>query len=180
MPCVTTSALDWDLSGNQANRVRAGMVLHQSHEVVQARPDGTLYYDGGQFCFVDRETGLIEFCLLFEARVLPVLGDSATQVRLWARTAPSGLTSEVFFDAMLGRRFTSMVSGAVQTESAARFWRIRLRDAHNRGFRVGALHGGRLSFYDPAQSFASWWSTAAAPGERHCVITTHFAASGSV
>ncbi len=72
-----------------------------------------------------------------------------------------------------GRRFASMVSGAVQTEGAARFWRLRLRDAHHRGFRVGTQEGDRLGFYGSAQSFASWWSTVAAPRGRHRVITTH-------
>lgn len=180
MPAVTTSVVDCGFGSDQENRRHAGLILHQPHEVVRAFPDGALYHAGGQFCVVDHETGLIEFCLLFEARVLPILGDSATQVRLWARCAPPGLTSDVFFDAMLGRRFTSMVSDAVQTESAARFWKIRLRDAHHRGFRVGMQDGERLDFCDPAQSFASWWSTTAAPRGRHCVITTHFATSGSV
>jgi hypothetical protein len=111
---------------------------------------------GGEFAFLAKLTGKIEYFMEYKTASDTDLKSCATQIAVWRRAvAPRGLTVEVFFDRML-TTFDTMVSDDQQTPAGQSFWMAMLAEALDRGFHIGMMDGPVKNGYDPTTDFNTW------------------------
>src|ERR1700748_273524 len=100
MPFLMAGTVDWNLPDPQHNRRQLARVLANNPTIVQQDPHGVLYsvstMKGGQYCFVSTISGLIEYFMQYEDAQHPDLKQSATQIAIWNRRGPPGITTQVF------------------------------------------------------------------------------------
>ncbi len=153
--------LDFGLSDPQTNKQRLVRFMANNPTTLRQDGRGTLYHNhtrlGGTFFFVSKVSGLIEYYMQYSDTTRADLKSCATQIEVWNRRGPPGITSEIFFDHML-KTFKTMISDKAQTDAGKMFWERMLVEGIGRGFRVGMLEGSKTNDYDPATNFDQWKS----------------------
>jgi hypothetical protein len=170
MPYLRTGRLNVPLQ-NDATNLQTLTQLQASNPItLETDTSGVLYFvptsDGGQYAFVStQKTPKIEYFMEFKEQALTgVLKHAATQIMIWNRLGPIGLTSRVFFDRML-HKYDTMISDDQQSVDGQRFWLRQLRESLKRGFMIGMLDGNQLHGYDPAGDFDTWIASLDAWGQ---------------
>jgi hypothetical protein len=170
MPYLITGRLNVPLQNDVTNLQTLTQIQASKPITLDSDVDGTLYFvpksGGGQYAFVSKQKiPKIEYFMEFkEQQSTGVLKNAATQIMIWNRLGPVGLTSRVFFDRML-HKYDTMISDDQQSVDGQRFWLRQLRESLKRGFVIGMLDGDRLHGYDPADDFDAWIASLDAWGQ---------------
>lgn len=165
MPYLIAGRLVSPLEDDAVNAAVLATIQANNPRIIEDDLHGTLYGTDGGYAYFSKQTGRIEYHMLFIVDAHPVLKTCATQISVWASAvAPSGLTQKVFFGEMM-HRFDTMVSDEEHSKDGQRFWLRALSGALRHGFRIGLMEGKQIvSVYDAATLFRQWLDKVAAHG----------------
>ena len=160
MPYLATGYMTFGLEDPELNARRKDMIVNSDPVVLWDKNGGTLYFlksiSGGQFCYVSETTKRIEYYMQYTAFDMPRMGRCATQVKVWTRASPRGISAEVFFNYMLSNQFDTMVSDRIQSYDGRRFWIRQMVEGIGLGYNIGLLSGDEIQTYDAQNDFTSW------------------------
>lgn len=160
MPYLMSGRLSVPLQNDASNLQTLARIQSNNPTIVQDDVHGTLYSvtrpDGGEYAYVAKQKlPKIEYYMEYKEQSHALLENAATQIMIWNRFGPSGMTGQVFFGQMLSK-FDSMISDEQQSIDGQRFWVRQLRESLKRGFNIGMLDGDQMQNYDPAEDFDAW------------------------
>ena len=181
MPYLMSGRLNVPLQNDATNQQTMTRIQGSNPTIIEDDEHGTLFLvtkpPGGEYAYVSKQkVPKIEYFMEYHEQSHALLKNSATQLLIWNRLGPRGITQQVFFDQML-HKFDSMISDDQQPVDGQRFWVRQLSESLKRGFNIGMLDGNQMYNCDPADDFDAWiksldgWGQDADHGFRRFFIT---------
>jgi len=153
----------WNLSDPVENLRVAREILDNHPKLLKSYHSANLWHQegnvGGQIGLISNKTSSLEYLCHYEKTVHPILGNCATQVKVWRSHYASevGIATRVF-DQHLLKQFSTLISDSRHTSRGREFWVTQI-SGHASKYTVGILRYGNISVFDPDHSDIKSWIT---------------------
>jgi hypothetical protein len=154
---------DWNLSDPVENLRVAREILDNHPLLLHSYKSATLYHQegnvGGQIGLISNKTNSLEYLCHYEKYQHPILGNCATQVKVWRSHYASevGIATRVF-DQHLLKQFSTLISDSRHTPRGREFWITQI-SGYVATHTVGILRYQDVSVFDAKDSDIKSWIT---------------------